>query len=337
MLNFSPGSFAKTENNITSQVSRRFLHSSNTHWPWLISRSDSNDCNWTGAALSHSVLSITLDAICCLHSCVCPCARRRIPARSPLAAGRCAGNCERVRYCVCGNMKRLSACSSVWVRFAPVAWKSCGSDRAWGGHHSSPQTTLCFMWGFHPVGSSTWKGEGEEERKQIVVVCSLSNWMDVWGRGLQRRGGVWVGGETCQRNEWVCVNAYICVSIHTLCSKWWLCNENSRQASFQRPYWWLTDVSHQRDSGLPEGRSPRRGWITTVRDLFVFIYRVDPESVHLYWKASSKYISWTHWNKWNWIVCHQATPFIKVLSKQRWITRLHVLYRFILISLPKLT
>lgn len=71
------------------------LCSSDSLWPWQISLSDSNDCNWTGTVATHSALSITLDAICCFHLCVCVLGfffvsicvclfeRLRVPVRGP--------------------------------------------------------------------------------------------------------------------------------------------------------------------------------------------------------------------------------------------------------------
>lgn len=156
--------FVRTKNNTTSQASRWFLHSSNSLWPWQISWSDSNDCNWTGTVPSHSALSITLDAICCFHSfvraciciCVCPCVSQCVPVRSPLAAGRCAGNRERqyesVGVLVClWNYEKLPACSAAWVHCEATARKRCGGSGACSGHRSSPPTTLHLMTGGEKV------------------------------------------------------------------------------------------------------------------------------------------------------------------------------------------
>ena len=96
-----------------------FLCSSNSLWPWQISLSDNNDCNWTGTVPSHGALSITLDTICCFHSCfctciyvcacsfvcVCLCMRMRVPVPLPLAAAGCAGNRELQCQSVCGIIK----------------------------------------------------------------------------------------------------------------------------------------------------------------------------------------------------------------------------------------
>lgn len=133
----------KTESDIMSQVSRRFLHTSNSLWRWLISQSDSNDCNWTGTVSSHSVLSITLDAICCFCACVSP---PFSPLWQPTDVLVTMSEGGRVRVSL-WDYEKLSACSPAWVHCEDVARKRCVGGMAWGGHHSSPPTTLCLMRG----------------------------------------------------------------------------------------------------------------------------------------------------------------------------------------------
>ncbi len=79
----------KTENKITSQASRWFLHSSSSLWPWQISRSDSNDCNWTGQSfptvlyLSPWIQSAASTRVCA-SVCVCVPARDSASLFAPL-------------------------------------------------------------------------------------------------------------------------------------------------------------------------------------------------------------------------------------------------------------
>lgn len=104
----------------------------------------------------------------CVSVCVCPYARQCVPVRSPLAAGRCAGNrkrqCEHVGVCL-WDYEKLPACSAAWVDCEATARERCGGGGAWGGHRSSPQTTLSLMKG--EEGSTPWDAEHE----RIVFVC----------------------------------------------------------------------------------------------------------------------------------------------------------------------
>lgn len=181
------------------------LHSSVSLWPWQISLSDSNDCNWTGTVPSHSALSITLDAICCFHVCVCECmyifvwvsicvcvSVKTVPVRSSLAAGRCAGNRERQCECVGAlvclwDYEKLPACSAAWGQCDVKARKRWGCSWAWGGHHSSPQITVRHVRGekgltpwdaeHEKVGGGWWNdGTGEEDWTWAERIMGSQDW-----------------------------------------------------------------------------------------------------------------------------------------------------------------